>query len=255
MTEWCLDVDARAVHEDVVRRGGALAFDHDAATPVDGVHGRGSTTLHLVVLVDEGVAVSPRQPSDPDLRATDVERHGLRSRHDVAPSVGDAALDRPARSGLFDDGNGSGEQRHRLLGHAPRKSGPSVQREELRLVEEGCAHVTGEELRVREHLGEQVPVGAHTVDAAASQGRGEAAARLLAGRRPRHHLRQHGVVVGADLGARHEPGVEPEPGCRRVRELGDDTWHLEPREAPALRLPVLGGILRIEPDLDGVAPW
>ena len=107
------------------------------------------------------------------------------------------------------------------------------------------------ERRAAEHLDEQVAVRADAVDLCALERGGEPAQRRVAGRRPGHHLGQHRVVVGADLVAGHEPGVEPDPGARERAER-DVVRHLEAGEPAALRLPVAGRVLGVEPDLDRV---
>ncbi len=107
------------------------------------------------------------------------------------------------------------------------------------------------ERRAAEHLDEQVAVRADAVDLGALERGGEPACGRVAGRRPGHHLGQHRVVVGADLVAGHEPGVEPDPGARERAER-DVVRHLEAGEPAALRLPVASRVLGVEPDLDGV---
>ncbi len=51
-----------------------------------------------------------------------------------------------------------------------------------------------------------------------------------------------------------DPGIQPDPGaCPEGGELGPRRGHVDAVHQTGLRLPVLGGILGVQPGFDGIA--
>ena len=69
----------------------------------------------------------------------------------------------------------------------------------------------------------------------------------------RDHLGEHRVVVRRDLAAGLEAGVEPDAGAVRAGRTRRRPRDLERRQRAALRLPVGGRVLGVQPHLDRVA--
>ena len=100
---------------------------------------------------------------------------------------------------------------------------------------------------------EQRPVGHQAVHPGAGEGARQDGARLLAGGAERDDLGEHRVVVHADVRA-VLPGlhaaVHPQARPERSLEAGVHPGHLERPQRAGGRLPVVGGVLRVEAGLD-----
>ena len=79
-------------------------------------------------------------------------------------------------------------------------------------------------------------------------------ARLTARRRVGDDLGQHRVVEDRHLRAVDDAGVDPDPGPSSSPNSRCRVGDVEAVHRPGLRLPVLGGILGVEPGLDRVSP-
>ncbi len=113
---------------------------------------------------------------------------------------------------------------------------------------------TVQERLMPQHIDQQIAVGAHTVDAAAGQRVGQHHRGLAAGRGVRDDFGQHRVVVDRHDRPVDDAGVQPDPGALPERgERGPRRGHVDVLHQAGLGLPVLSGILGVQPRLDRIA--
>ena len=101
-----------------------------------------------------------------------------------------------------------------------------------------------------QHVDQQVAVGRDAVQAGAAQRVGQDRRGPPPGRRPGDDLGQHRVVEDRHLRTVHDAGVDAHAHAAEGGELGPCGRHVEAVHRARLRLPVLGGILGVEPHLD-----
>ena len=100
-----------------------------------------------------------------------------------------------------------------------------------------------EELGMAQDADQKIAVGARAVDAHTRDGGGQVARGLITAGRMRDHLGQHRIVVGADVAASLEPGVDAQAWSRGV---------IHTRQPAGLRHPASAWVFRVQPYLDRV---